>query len=56
MEKITIIYIGLGTNLGDRSSNLRTSRLFLEASLGRIKAESSIYETCYYMDQRLLKR
>jgi len=45
MEKIITIYIGLGTNLGDRSSNLRTSRLFLEASLGRIKAESSIYET-----------
>ena len=40
-----IIYIGLGTNLGNRSSNLHTSRLFLEASIGTIKAESSIYET-----------
>lgn len=45
MKKITTIYIGLGTNLGNRSSNLHTCTLFLEASVGSITAQSSIYET-----------
>ncbi len=39
------IYIGLGTNLGERVLNLHNSKLFLEASIGSIKAQSSIYET-----------
>jgi len=45
MKEFTTIYIGLGTNLDNRSSNLNTCRLFLEASVGTIKAQSSIYET-----------
>ena len=45
MKEFTTTYIGLGTNLGNRLSNLHTSRLFLEASVGTIKAQSSIYET-----------
>ncbi len=45
MEKITTIYIGLGTNLGNRVLNLHNSKLFLEASIGTIKAQSAIYET-----------
>ena len=45
MEKKTTIYIGLGTNLGNRSLNLHNSQLFLAASVGTIIAQSSIYET-----------
>ncbi len=45
MEKTIIIYIGLGTNLGNRVLNLHTCKLFLEASVGSIKAQSAIYET-----------
>lgn len=45
MKKNTTIYIGLGTNLGKRSLNLHTCRLYLEASVGTIVAQSSIYET-----------
>ena len=37
-------YIGLGSNLGDREANLAAARTKL-AKLGRIAAESSLYET-----------
>ena len=37
-------YIGLGSNLGDREANLAAARREL-AKLGRVTAESSVYET-----------
>jgi 2-amino-4-hydroxy-6-hydroxymethyldihydropteridine diphosphokinase len=39
------VYIGLGTNLGDRSQNLYHAREYLKAEELRIEAESAIDET-----------
>ena len=39
------VYIGLGSNLGDRAENLRAARKRLEASGVRVVRGSSIYET-----------
>ena len=39
------VYIGLGSNLGDRAENLRAARVRLEASGVRIRRGSSLYET-----------
>jgi 2-amino-4-hydroxy-6-hydroxymethyldihydropteridine diphosphokinase len=39
------VYIGLGSNLGDRAENLRAARERLEASGVRIRRGSSLYET-----------
>jgi 2-amino-4-hydroxy-6-hydroxymethyldihydropteridine diphosphokinase len=39
------VYIGLGSNLGDRVENLRQARERLELSGVRIRRASSIYET-----------
>lgn len=48
-----IAYIGLGTNLGDRESNLREARNRIEALGLQIAAASSLYETepVGYLDQ-----
>ncbi len=40
-----IVYIALGSNLGDRAENLRAAREQVEASDLRVLRESSIYET-----------
>jgi len=39
------VYIGLGSNLGDRAENLRKARERIEASGVRIRRGSSLYET-----------
>ena len=39
------VYIGLGSNLGDRAENLRKARERVEASGVRIRRGSSLYET-----------
>jgi 2-amino-4-hydroxy-6-hydroxymethyldihydropteridine diphosphokinase len=39
------VYIGLGSNLGDRAENLRAARERLELSGVRVRRASSIYET-----------
>jgi 2-amino-4-hydroxy-6-hydroxymethyldihydropteridine diphosphokinase len=39
------VYIGLGSNLGDRVENLRTARARIETSGVRIRRGSSLYET-----------
>ena len=39
------VYIGLGSNLGDRAENLRAAGERIEASGVRIRRNSSIYET-----------
>jgi 2-amino-4-hydroxy-6-hydroxymethyldihydropteridine diphosphokinase len=39
------VYIGLGSNLGDRAENLRAARARLELSGVRIRRGSSVYET-----------
>ncbi len=40
-----LVYIGLGSNLGDRAANLRTAREQIAAPDLRVLRESSIYET-----------
>lgn len=46
------VFLGLGTNLGDRTANLRAALTALEA-VARIEATSAIYETAplYVTDQ-----
>ena len=39
------VYIGLGSNLGDRAENLRAARERIEESGLRIRRASSLYET-----------
>ena len=39
------VYIGLGSNLGDRAENLRGARERIETSGIRIRRNSSLYET-----------
>jgi 2-amino-4-hydroxy-6-hydroxymethyldihydropteridine diphosphokinase len=39
------VYIGLGSNLGDRVSHLAAARAAIHADVGRIIAESSLYDT-----------
>ncbi|MBF0324401.1 2-amino-4-hydroxy-6-hydroxymethyldihydropteridine diphosphokinase [Magnetospirillum moscoviense] len=41
---MAIVYLGLGTNLGDRFANLRAAIDALEA-VGRVEARSKVYET-----------
>jgi 2-amino-4-hydroxy-6-hydroxymethyldihydropteridine diphosphokinase len=41
---MSIVYIGLGTNLGDRQANLRAAVKALEAAV-HVTAESRVYET-----------
>lgn len=46
------VFLGLGTNLGDRADNLRTALAAL-ATLGEVEAVSAVYETAplYVTDQ-----
>ena len=39
------IYLGLGTNLGDRQENLQNALKNISLSIGEIVAQSSIHET-----------
>ena len=39
------ILLGIGTNLGDREANLKTSLKNIEENIGRIIRTSSVYET-----------
>lgn len=39
------LYLGLGTNLGDREANLRTAAELIGQRVGRVKALSSFYVT-----------
>jgi len=39
-----IIYISLGTNLGNKQQNLRCARNAIHQNIGKIVAESSVYE------------
>jgi len=40
-----MLYLGLGTNIGDRFQNLQTARELINQQMGIIVSESSIYET-----------
>ncbi|MCU0325249.1 MAG: 2-amino-4-hydroxy-6-hydroxymethyldihydropteridine diphosphokinase [Spirosomaceae bacterium] len=40
-----MLYLGLGTNIGDRLHNLQTARELINRQMGKIIIESSIYET-----------
>jgi 2-amino-4-hydroxy-6-hydroxymethyldihydropteridine diphosphokinase len=42
---LKLVYIGLGSNLGDRAANLRAARERIAAPDLRVLRESSIYET-----------
>ena len=39
------IYLGLGSNLGNREENLHTAQLFISEKFGTIISLSSVYET-----------
>ena len=39
------IYLLLGTNLGDKKANLNKSLLEIASRIGKIKEQSSVYET-----------
>lgn len=42
---MSIVYVGLGSNLGDRRKNITNATILLGAIMGEIKNLSSIYET-----------
>ncbi len=42
---MTNIYLGIGTNLGDKAHNIQTCLTFLEQQLGNLICCSSIYES-----------
>jgi 2-amino-4-hydroxy-6-hydroxymethyldihydropteridine diphosphokinase len=52
---LTIIYLGLGSNLGDRENNLRSALQELDAPELRLRRTSRIYETepVGFLDQPL---
>ena len=39
------VFLGIGTNLGDRESNLREAIKKIEEHIGRVLNSSSVYET-----------
>jgi len=45
MKHTSIIYLSLGTNLGNRSLNLKNSIASIEKKVGIIKRQSCIYQT-----------
>ena len=45
MIKKKIIFLSIGSNLGDKSENIKTALKFLELKVGKVKSISSIYET-----------
>lgn len=45
MEKLTIVYFSLGSNLGDRASHLSAARAQIEKQIGSIQKKSGVYET-----------
>lgn len=44
-KKINKIYLITGSNLGNRQQNLQAAIAYIEKYIGRIKAQSSVYET-----------
>ena len=42
---MTTVYLGLGTNLGDRELNLRRATDEIERRIGKVTSLSSFYET-----------
>ena len=39
------VFLGIGTNLGDRQNNLREALAMIEEHVGKVKCSSSVYET-----------
>lgn len=39
------VFLGLGSNLGDRAENLHEAKIRIGESIGKIVSESSVYET-----------
>lgn len=39
------VYLGLGTNLGDKKNNLRTAIQYIEERIGKVVSLSAFYET-----------
>jgi 2-amino-4-hydroxy-6-hydroxymethyldihydropteridine diphosphokinase len=43
--KMAEVFLGIGTNLGDREQNLRDALALINQQIGRVLASSSVYET-----------
>ena len=43
--KLHQIFLGLGSNLGNREENLSIAQKLIEEKVGKIRSKSSIYET-----------
>ena len=43
--KLNTVYIGVGTNLGDKLSNIRMAYVLIQTSVGEITRKSFIYKT-----------
>ena len=39
------VFLGIGTNLGDREENLKKAIALIEEHIGRVRSASSVYET-----------
>ncbi len=39
------VYLGLGTNLGNKEENLERARMFISKRVGKVLSQSSLYET-----------
>ncbi|MBK6948846.1 MAG: 2-amino-4-hydroxy-6-hydroxymethyldihydropteridine diphosphokinase [Haliscomenobacter sp.] len=40
-----LVYLGLGTNLGDRLNNLERARILIQERIGPVRIQSSVYQT-----------
>ena len=45
MSKLNYLYLGLGSNLGDKRENINLAYLHIQEKIGNIFRKSSIYET-----------
>ncbi len=45
MRKLNIVYIGIGTNLGDKLNNIQLAYQHIQSEIGVISRKSNIYKT-----------
>ena len=45
MNSLKYIFLGIGTNMGDKPSNISTAYQFIQTKIGTIRRQSKIYQT-----------